>query len=210
MSLPLRIVPDTLKEGSGIGVRMGTHSVKSILLSGCMTVIFCGTMFTDASAASRQQKDPSSAASADRLKRPSANSTLKKQTRQRIEQTPTRAKALEHPSDTLQRSAKEGATDAQKKARQVPLQGKIGKKAKAQAAIRRRADLTYHGILEDPSRYNPGQNRQTGGAPDPQTTELTHDHFQELDRNRDGKLDPVERAFGRLDMDRDLSTRHWQ
>ena len=189
---------------------MRTHCIKSILLSGCMLVIFFGTMFTDTSATSRQQKDPSSAESADRLKRPLPNSPLKKPTRQRIERTPTRAKAQENPSDTLQRTTKESVTDAQKRGRQVPLQGKIRKKAKARAAIKPRTDLTYRGILEDPSRYNPRQNRQTGGAPDPQTSELTRDHFQELDRNRDGKLDPVERAFGRLDMDRDLSTRYWQ
>jgi hypothetical protein len=31
-----------------------------------------------------------------------------------------------------------------------------------------------------------------------------------LDRNQDGKIDPVERAFGRIDMDRDLPTRTLQ
>src|SRR4029078_7876270 len=46
--------------------------------------------------------------------------------------------------------------------------------------------------------------------PSPQTPDLTHDHFQELDRNQDGMIDPVERAFGRIDMDRDLHTRTLQ
>jgi hypothetical protein len=86
----------------------------------------------------------------------------------------------------------------------------VNAKAEVKAVVKPHTDLMYHGILEDPSRYDPRQNRQTAGAPDPQTPELTHDHFQELDRNRDGKIDPVERAFGRLDMDRDLSTRNWQ
>ena len=48
------------------------------------------------------------------------------------------------------------------------------------------------------------------GVPSPQTLDLTHDHFQELDRNQDGMIDPVERAFGRIDMDRDLHTRTLQ
>jgi hypothetical protein len=37
--------------------------------------------------------------------------------------------------------------------------------------------------------------------------DLTFDHFQELDRNQDGVIDPVERAFGRIDMDQDLRSR---
>jgi hypothetical protein len=140
------------------------------------------------------------------------NPSPKKPARQRTEQAPLRATAQEDPSDRLQRPAKEGASDLQKKARQVLRHGKASKKAKAEAkaVVKPHTDLMYHGILEDPSRYDPRQNRQTAGAPDPQTPELTHDHFQELDRNRDGKIDPVERAFGRLDMDRDLSTRNWQ
>jgi hypothetical protein len=191
---------------------MHNYCVRIILLSGCMSGMFYETMLTDTSAGSRQQKDQSSASAepTDRLKKPLPSPTPKNPIRQRTEQIPARAKAQENPSVTLQRPAKEGAIDAQKKVRQGHRQGKESKKAKAQAVIKPRTDLMYHGILEDPSRYDPRQNRQTAGAPDPQTPELTHDHFQELDRNRDGKIDPVERAFGRLDMDRDLSTRQWQ
>jgi hypothetical protein len=175
-----------------------------------MSVMFCESMLTDASAGSRQQKDQSSVESGDRLKKPLANPTLKKPIKQKTEQIPARAKVEDSLSNQLQRPAREGVTDAQKKARQVHRQGKGSKKAKPQTVVKPRTDLMYHGMLEDPSRYDPRQNRQTAGAPDPHTPELTHDHFQELDRNRDGKIDPVERAFGRLDMDRDLSTRQWQ
>lgn len=189
---------------------MQTHGVKFILVSGCMSVFLCGTMYTDGSAASRHQKDQSSAESADRVKKPVATPPFKKPTKQRMEQTLTRTKAQENQSEALQRPAKEGATDTQKKVRQAHRQGKLSKKAKARAVVKPHADLMYHGILEDPSRYDPRHNRQTAGAPDPQTPDLTHDHFQELDRNRDGKIDPVEKAFSRLDIDRDLSTRHWQ
>jgi hypothetical protein len=179
-----------------------------------MSVIFSTTMLTDAFPGSRQQKDEASAESGDRLQKPMRNPSSQKPARQWTEQVAPRAKSQEGPSDRLQRSAKEGAADPQKKARQAHRHGKESKKAKARAeakaVIKPHTDLMYHGILEDPSRYDPRQNRQTAGAPDPQTPDLTHDHFQELDRNRDGKIDPVERAFGRLDMDRDLSTRNWQ
>jgi hypothetical protein len=33
---------------------------------------------------------------------------------------------------------------------------------------------------------------------------VLHDHFQELDKNHDGAIDPIERATGRIDLDRDL------
>jgi hypothetical protein len=65
----------------------------------------------------------------------------------------------------------------------------------------------YHGMLESPQRYDSRRNHLDAGVPDPHNSELTHDHFQELDRNQDGSIDPVERAFGRLDMDRDFHDR---
>lgn len=193
---------------------MRLRGVRFILLSGYISVILGGTMLTDASPGSRQQKDQVSAESGDRLQKPMRNPSPPKPARQRTEQAPLRATAQEDRSDRLQRSAKEDATDLQKTTRRVHRHGKERKnvqaKAEVKALVKPHTDLMYHGILEDPSRYDPRQNRQTAGAPDPQTSELTHDHFQELDRNRDGKIDPVERAFGRLDMDRDLSTRNWQ
>jgi hypothetical protein len=75
--------------------------------------------------------------------------------------------------------------------------------------IQPKPDLSYHGILEHPQRYDPSLQRHKGSAHNPGTGDLLHDHFQELDKNRDGVLDPFERALGRLDMDRDLSNRKW-
>lgn len=83
----------------------------------------------------------------------------------------------------------------------------VGKKARPHAIVQAKPDLSYHGILEQPQRYDPGPGRHRGGAPNPQAGEVLHDHFQELDKNRDGLIDPFERAFGRLDMDRDLTNR---
>lgn len=72
-------------------------------------------------------------------------------------------------------------------------------------------DLSYHGILHQPQRYDPSQgHRRSAGVPNPQAGDLVYDHFQELDKNRDGLIDPVERARGRLDIDRDLANHRWQ
>ena len=77
------------------------------------------------------------------------------------------------------------------------------------ATVLPKPDLSYHGILEHPQRYDPSLQRHKGAPHNPQAGELLHDHFQELDKNHDGVLDPFERALGRLDMDRDLSNRQW-
>lgn len=66
--------------------------------------------------------------------------------------------------------------------------------------------LAYHGILEQPQRYDPSRKSERA-ALTPEARELHMDHFQELDRNRDGVLDPLERAVGRLDIERDMNNR---
>ncbi|MBM4127939.1 MAG: hypothetical protein FJ247_11420 [Nitrospira sp.] len=66
--------------------------------------------------------------------------------------------------------------------------------------------LTYHGILEQPQRYDPGR-KSKGAVLTPEAREFRLDHFHELDRNRDGVLDPLERAVGRPDIERDLNNR---
>jgi hypothetical protein len=82
---------------------------------------------------------------------------------------------------------------------------------KAQTRLQAKADRSYHGLLHQPRRYDPSQGRRgSGGAPNPHAVELLHDHFQELDKNRDGVIDPFERVSGRLDSDRDLANHRWQ
>ena len=71
-------------------------------------------------------------------------------------------------------------------------------------------DLSYHGILEQPQRYDPSRDRRAGRPPNPQADEILYDHFQELDKNHDGMIDPFERAFSRLDMNRDVSNYQWE
>lgn len=87
---------------------------------------------------------------------------------------------------------------------------KVQKKAAPKAVVQPRTDLMYYGVLEDAQRYDPRPSSPAGALFNPQTPDLTHDHFQELDRNQDGMIDPVERALGRIDMDRDLHTRTLQ
>lgn len=68
-------------------------------------------------------------------------------------------------------------------------------------------DLSHHGILENSRRYDPSPAQRKGAVLNPQAHDLRFDHFQELDKNQDGVIDPFERATSRLDIDRDLSNR---
>lgn len=88
-----------------------------------------------------------------------------------------------------------------------PRRMKTHKRRVPKAVVQPRTDLMYHGMLESSQRYDPRRNHLDAGVPDPHNSELTQDHFQELDRNQDGSIDPAERAFGRLDMDRDFHDR---
>ena len=87
---------------------------------------------------------------------------------------------------------------------------KAGKKWRPPAIVQPKPDLSYHGMFTQPQRYDPSRDRQAGRALNPQAAELQQEHFQELDKNHDGMIDPFERAFGRLDMDRDVSNHQWE
>lgn len=69
------------------------------------------------------------------------------------------------------------------------------------------ANVAHFGMLEQPRRYDYRRDRRTGRVIVPQTTGLLHDHFQELDQNHDGVIDPFERAVGRLDIEHDATKR---
>lgn len=86
----------------------------------------------------------------------------------------------------------------------------VRKRFRPPSAVLPKPDLSYHGLLEQSGRYNPSPVRRKGGIPNPEAEEVRHDHFQELDRNRDGLIDPFERVSGRLDIDRDLASRRWE
>jgi hypothetical protein len=95
-------------------------------------------------------------------------------------------------------------------ARRAHRRARGAKRLRPQATLTPKPDVSYHGMLEQPQRYAPQHQHSRGGVPNPNAGALLHDHFQELDKNRDGSIDPFERAFGRLDMDRDLADRQWQ
>ena len=116
---------------------------------------------------------------------------------------------LQRTSEPVQKPARV-PPESKPATKKHPYLLKTQKKDVPKAAVQPRTDLTYYGVLEDSQRYDPRPNSRMAGVPSPQTSDLTHDHFQELDRNQDGKIDPVERAFGRIDMDRDLHNRQLQ
>lgn len=122
---------------------------------------------------------------------------------------PAPAVAVPKPAKqhSVQKQGKPVQTEPKPTSPKRPRRMKVHKKGPPKAVVQPRTDLMYHGMLESSQRYNPRRNHLGAGVPDPYNPELTHDHFQELDRNQDGTIDPVERTFGRLDMDRDLHNR---
>ena len=104
-------------------------------------------------------------------------------------------------------------TQKQKPSKRVPRKISLHQKAvigrPSPAIVEPKPDLSYHGILEQPQRYDPSRDRRAGRPPNPQAGEILYDHFQELDKNHDGMIDPFERAFSRLDMNRDVSNYQW-
>lgn len=104
----------------------------------------------------------------------------------------------------------QGQTPSDRASRKIRRHRKAGVKWRPPVIVQPKPDFSYHGMLEQPQRYNPSRDRRAGRAPNPQAGEILHDHFQELDKNRDGVIDPFERAFGRLDMDRDVSNHQWE
>ena len=115
--------------------------------------------------------------------------------------------ATERQPEAIQKQAKPVPTELKPTSPKGPRRMKTHKRRVPKAVVQPRTDLMYHGMLESSQRYDPRRNHLDAGVPDPHNSELTQDHFQELDRNQDGSIDPVERAFGRLDMDRDFHDR---
>lgn len=111
--------------------------------------------------------------------------------------------ATERQPEAVQKQAKPVPAELKQTSPKSPRRMKVHRKRAPIAVVQPRTDLMYHGMLESPQRYDPRRNHLGAGIPDPYNPELTHDHFQELDRNQDGTIDPVERTFGRPDMDRD-------
>lgn len=94
--------------------------------------------------------------------------------------------------------------------RRAHRRARAAKQLRPQATLTPKPDVSYHGMLQQPQRYTPHYEHGKGGVPNPNSGALLHEHFQELDKNRDGSIDPFERALGRLDLERDLADHQWQ
>jgi hypothetical protein len=159
----------------------------------------------DSSAATKKGKEPAPVVVSTKPTKPQPEQGQNPSI-QRAKMSPVPA-ATERPPDAIQKQAKPVLTELKPTSPKSPRRMKVYRKSAPKAVVQPRTDLMYHGMLESPQRYDPRRNYPGAGVPDPHTPELTHDHFQELDRNQDGTIDPVERTFGRLDMDRDLHDR---
>jgi hypothetical protein len=178
-------------------------SVKGLVYT-CL-LAFAGAAVGDAFAATKKTREPAPVVVAgkstkqqfDRGQSPSI---------QRTNQNPVSV-ATERQPEAIQKQAKPVPAELKSTSPKSPRRMKVHKRRAPKAVVQPRTDLMYHGMLESPQRYDPRRNHLGAGVPDPHNPELTHDHFQELDRNQDGTIDPVERTFGRPDMDRDLHDR---
>jgi hypothetical protein len=180
----------------------GQSALQALTIFACICLlIFTESMVEPAFGVQRTTREQASPAGAVRpaLELPQKSaSKIVSSTRQR-------------PSKVVQKPPKQKlATELKPIASKGGIQVKVRKKAMVKAVVQPRTDLIHYGVLEDSQRYDPRPHTDSGAVRSPQTPELTHDHFQELDRNQDGMIDPVERAFGRIDMDRDLHSRTLQ
>ncbi len=62
-------------------------------------------------------------------------------------------------------------------------------------------------VLERLDGYSHQMDQNRDGFVDPLERELARERLRELDRNRDGGIDPMERALGRVDLQHDAPTR---
>jgi hypothetical protein len=183
----------------------GQSALQALTIFACIyLLIFTESMVEPAFGGQRTTKEQASPAIAGKAARPGweqsqqSASKIASSTRQR-------------PSKVVQKPPRQKlATELKPIASKNGIRVKVRKKAMVKAVVQPRTDLIHYGVLEDSQRYDPRPHTDSGAVRSPQTPELTHDHFQELDRNQDGMIDPVERAFGRIDMDRDLHSRTLQ
>ncbi|MGE5710962.1 MAG: EF-hand domain-containing protein [Nitrospira sp.] len=174
-----------------------------ILTCACMAVL---TALMVGSALAAQKKSKGQAPSVVSAK---PSKPLPEQSQQSTKKPGART-ITERRSDAIQGATTQVSSEPKPTTLKAHRPLKVHKKVVAKAVVQPRTDLMYHGMLEDRRRYDPRLNTRTDGVPSPQTPELVYDHFQELDRNQDGKIDPAERALGRLDIDRDLHSRQPQ
>ncbi|HJT20735.1 MAG TPA: EF-hand domain-containing protein [Nitrospira sp.] len=176
------------------------------ILTRHVLILFCATLwygsFDPVSLAKEKSKEPSSVLDvrktskmpAERSER-SSGPAVKKAGRQSQPGRPPRPVHAQGRQNTAE-------PPAQHRMSHHPMSK--SKKVLPKATLGSDLDPKPHGMLQDSRRYDSRLGFRTSGLQDPQLQHVSYEHFQELDRNQDGRIDPVERAFSRLDMDRDL------
>lgn len=76
-------------------------------------------------------------------------------------------------------------------------------KKKEKAVRGKTSVLSVQRIVEAPERFSRRVDWNRDGQIDPLEKAVALDHFRQLDRNRDGVVDPMERAVARLDIEYD-------
>ncbi len=184
-----------------------TRVVLTILASAC-TVALAGTIGEQVLAAQKKPHEQVSSAASAKPSKLLPEPALKPASLQG--KKPASPVMSERLPEAVQQQAKQALAVVKPTIQKGRRHVKVHTKHVPKAVLQPTQDLTHYGLLEDSQRYDPRPNHRAAGVQNPQTPDLTYDHFQELDRNQDGKIDPVERVFGRLDMDRDLHDRHLQ
>ena len=175
---------------------MSKGALELIILGAVCFLGFLATPFGQTIAATKKATEPA----------PVVDVRPAKQQYKQGENPSIRPTDAERQQGAVQKPAQPVKTELKQTNPKSARQMKVHRKSAPKAVVQSGTDLMYHGMLETPQRYNPRRNHLGVGVLDPHNPELTHDHFQELDRNQDGKIDPVERTFGRLDMHWDIST----
>lgn len=159
------------------------------------TIVWSAVSLSKAQAAGKPDREP--VRSSTVVKQPSQNPLAARLAEARA------GSVKSSGSSARQEKKSEAKNPRGKEARKVRLK----QERRAKVFVEPRTSSVGHGLLTDTQRYDPRPAIRQLSVPHPGTTELVHDHFQELDRNQDGKVDPIERAFGRLDIDQDLGSR---
>lgn len=187
---------------------MNKGCVSLIILASACSVVFARGTVVAVFAETKNAKEPAPAISMTKSTKPKSEQGHKP-AGLRDKKSGTSA-IREGQPEVVQKLGQQALTESKSPGAKSHRHLKVHKKVMPRALVQPRTDLMHHGLLEDSQRYDPRLNHRTAGVQNPQTPDLTYDHFQELDRNQDGKIDPVERVFGRLDMDRDLHDRQLQ
>ncbi len=88
-------------------------------------------------------------------------------------------------------------------AKERPPRGSASKLKKEKAVHGKTSVSSVQRIVEAPERFSGRVDWNRDGQIDPLEKAVALDHFRQLDRNRDGVVDPMERAVARLDIEYD-------